>query len=441
MPDQTQNRPTYSLSRFALARWSIFAILIFSYMLVFFHRMAPAVVADDLMRTFGITGAALGSLAAMYFYVYTVMQIPAGILADTLGARITVATGNLVAGLGSILFGLADTFWEASIGRALVGLGVSVVFVGLFKSNSVWFSERNYGLISGLTLLFGNVGAISSAAPLAALLDFYTWRTVFVALGVGTIGLAVLTLLLVRNRPEDLGFPSVRQMEGQSAHQARQQNWRQQLHTVVTTRAVWPAFWVDLGMVGSMLAFVGLWAIPYLRDVHGLERSAAATYTTIALAGFAVGSLGAGWFSDRIGRRRTVIVVGTIGYALTCAAFAFFPWSSPLVGLTLFALLGYFAGGFIVTFAAAKEVVPPHSAGMAVGLVNTGLFLGAAGLQPLLGWAMDLTWQGNMVNGVRVYAVGDYRLGFLLMLGFAVLAVVGALRIRETHCRNVTVGD
>jgi sugar phosphate permease len=441
MLSRSHSAASYDRSRFALARWSIFGILILAYMLVFFHRMAPAVVAEDLMRTFGITGAALGSLAAMYFYVYTVMQIPAGILADTLGARITVASGNVVAGLGSIVFGLADTFWEASIGRALVGLGVSVVFVGLFKSNSVWFSERNYGLISGLTLLFGNVGAISSAAPLAALLEFYTWRTVFVALGVGTIALAMVTLLLVRNRPEDLGFPSVRQMEGQSAHHARKQNWRQQLRTVVTTRAVWPAFWVDLGMVGSMLAFVGLWAIPYLRDVHGLERSAAAAYTTIALAGFAVGSLGAGWFSDRIGRRRTVIVVGTIGYALTCAAFAFFSWSSPLVGMALFALLGYFAGGFIVTFAAAKEVVPPDSAGMAVGLVNTGLFLGAAGLQPLLGWAMDLTWQGTLVNGVRVYAVGDYRLGFLLMLGFAVLAVIGALRIRETRCRNVTVGD
>jgi sugar phosphate permease len=423
-----------------LARWSIFAILILAYMLVFFHRMAPAVVAVDLMRTFGITGAALGSLAAMYFYVYTVMQIPAGILADTLGARATVATGNLVAGVGSILFGLAGTFWEASVGRGLVGLGVSVVFVGLFKSNSVWFSERNYGLISGLTLLFGNVGAITSAGPLAALLEVYSWRTVFVALGVGTIFLAGLTLLAVRNRPEDLGFPSVRQMEGQPAHQARQQPWRQQLRGVVTTRAVWPAFWVDLGMVGSMLAFVGLWAIPYLRDVHGLERSAAAAYTTMALAGFALGSLGAGWFSDRIGRRRPVIVVGTLGYALTCASFAFIPWTSSLVGMALFAMLGFFSGGFIVTFAAAKEVVVPSSAGMAVGLVNTGLFIGAAGMQPLFGWAMDLLWQGTVVNGVRVYAASDYRLGFLFMFGCALLAVAGAVRVRETHCRNLTVG-
>lgn len=439
MPSRTQAHSDYDLSRFVLARWTIFSILILTYMLVFFHRMAPAVVAADLMRTFGITGAALGSLAAMYFYVYTLMQIPAGILADTLGARITVATGNLVAGAGSILFGLADSFWAAAVGRGLVGLGVSVVFVALFKSNSVWFSERNYGLISGLTLLFGNIGAISSAGPLAALLDIYSWRTIFVALGIGTMLLAGLTLLLVRNRPEDLGFPSVRQMEGQASHQKRQHHWSQQLREVVTTRAVWPAFWVNLGMVGSMLAFVGLWAIPYLRDIHGLDRPAAAVYTSTALAGFALGSLGAGWFSDRIGRRRLVIIVGTLGYAFTCAVFAFIPWTSTLVGMVLFALLGYFSGGFIVTFAAAKEVVLPASAGMAVGLVNTGLFFGAACMQPLFGWAMDQSWQGAIVNGVRVYSAGDYRFGFLLMLGCALLAVVGAARVRETHCQNMTV--
>ncbi len=151
--------PTYNRSRFVLVRGTIFVILILAYMLVFFHRMAPAVVSSDLMRAFGTTGAALGSLAAMYFYIYTTMQIPAGIIADTVGARASVTVGNLVAGCGSIIFGLAGSFASASLGRALVGLGVSVIFVGLMKSNSLWFSERNYGLISGLTLLLGNIGA------------------------------------------------------------------------------------------------------------------------------------------------------------------------------------------------------------------------------------------------------------------------------------------
>jgi sugar phosphate permease len=431
--------PTYDRSRFLLARWGIFTILIVTYMLVFFHRMAPAVISADLMKTFHTSGAALGSLAAMYFYIYTIMQIPAGVLADTLGARATVTAGSLVAGAGSILFGLATTFATVSLGRALVGLGVSVVFIGLFKSNSVWFRERDFGIISGLTLLLGNIGAISSAGPLASILRSHSWRSVFVALGIVTLTLAALTLLFVRNRPEDLGFPSLREMEGKTSHAPSQKHWWADLKGVVGTVSAWPVLWVDLGMVGSMLAFVGLWAIPFLRDVHGLGRSEASLYTTTSLAGFAVGSMLAGWLSDRMGLRKPVILGGTILYALACSGLAFLQWQPGPVGLALFALVGFSAGGFIVTFANAKEVVAPPLAGMAAGLVNTGLFFGAAVMQPLFGWAMDLSWDGRMVNGVRVYAATDYHSGFMFMLCFAAIAIAGALRIRETRCRNITV--
>jgi sugar phosphate permease len=410
-------------------------------MLAFFHRMAPAVISADLMKAFNTSGAELGSLAAMYFYIYTVMQMPAGVLADTLGARITVATGSLVAGAGSIMFGLAATFIGVSVGRALVGLGVSVVFVGLFKSNSVWFRERNYGVISGLTMLLGNIGAIASAGPLAGLLKSYSWRSVFIVLGGVTIGLALLTVLFVRNRPEDLGFPSLREMEGKTSHPVSQQHWWNSLKGVVRTGATWPVLWVDLGMIGSMLGFIGLWAIPFLRDVHGLGRSDAAVYTTTALAGFAVGSMLFGWISDRIGRRKPVIVAGTLLYLAACLMLAFAPWIPGLLGLALFALIGFGCGGFIVTFANAKEVVAPALSGMAVGLVNTGLFFGAAVMQPLFGWAMDLGWDGRIVNGLRVYAPGDYHSGFLFMLAFAVIAVLGATRIKETHCRNITISN
>jgi sugar phosphate permease len=433
--------PSFSRSRFLVARWSIYAILVVTYMLVFFHRMAPAVISADLMAAFHTSGAALGSLAAMYFYIYTAMQIPAGVLADTLGARATVTAGSLVAGIGSLLFGMAGTFATASLGRALVGLGVSVVFVGLFKSNSVWFSDRNFGMISGLTLLLGNIGAISSAGPLAELLRSYSWRTVFIALGVLTLGLALLTALLVRNRPEDLGLPSIREMEGKSSHSPRKLHWWGDLKSVVGTRAAWPGLWVGMGMVGSMLAFVGLWAIPFLRDVHGLDRSAGAVYTTASMVGFAVGSMLAGWLSDRIGRRKPVILTGTLLYVLACLGLAYLPWRPGPSGIALFTLLGFGAGGFIVTFANAKEVVAPALAGMAVGLVNTGLFFGAAVMQPLFGWAMDLAWDGRIANGVRVYAAVDYHYGFLLMLGSATLGVIGAINITETLCRNRTTGD
>lgn len=424
---------------FQRIRWTIFGLLAVSYMLVFFHRMVPAAVASDLMAAFGTSAAALGSLAAMYYYVYTAMQIPSGILADTLGPRISVTLGSLVAGGGSIMLGMADTFAVASGGRFLVGLGVSVVFVGLMRSNAIWFSERQYGRISGLTLLLGNLGSILAAAPLVWLMGYFTWREVFIGIGLISIFMAVLTWLMVRNRPQDVGFSSVREMEGLQAHAPHADNIWLALRRVYGNRTAWPGFWVNLGVTGNMFSFVGLWGVPLLRDVHGLSRADASSYTTLSLVSFAIGCMFMGWASDHLGLRKPVIVITALISALAWLALLLLPWSPGWSAYLVYGFLGLAASGFIITYAAAKEVCEPASAGMAISLVNTGLFLGAAIMQPAFGWIMDQTWDGTLVGGVRQYAWGDYSNALWLSLCFAVVAFVAALRVRETHCRNVTV--
>ena len=430
------NTPAFDQARFNRVRWTVFWTLIASYIMVFFHRMVPGVVAADLMQAFQTSGAALGSLAATYFYIYTALQIPSGVLADTLGPRISVTLGGLVSGAGSILFGLAPDFATASWGRFLVGLGVSVVFIGLMKSNAVWFSERQYGRIGGLTLLLGNLGSIMAAGPLALLLVEVSWRSVFVSAGIVSIAFAVLTLILVRNSPEDAGFPSIREQEGLPSHPARDQHWLRDLREVMTTRAVWPGFWVNFGLTGCFLAFAGLWAVPLMRDLHGLDRAGASLYTTVTLAAFAIGAFKVGWISDRIGRRRPVIIAGTALSCLAWLAMILLPWGPGWSGLLIFTVLGLTAGGNVVVYAAAKEVLPARVAGMAIALVNTGLFLGAAVMQPAFGWVLDLTWDGALREGVRLYGRADYLNGLWLSFGCALIALVAAPLMRETRCQQ-----
>ncbi len=423
-------------ARFKRYRWTIYWVLIVSYMLVFFHRMAPAVVASELMQSFSTSGAALGSLAATYYYIYTAMQIPSGILADRFGPRVSVTLGSLVAGSGSILFGLAASFEQASVGRFLVGLGVSVIFVGLMRSNAIWFSERQYGRISGLTLLLGNLGSIMAAAPLAWALGLFTWREIFVGIGVLSLAMAAATWLLVRNRPVDVGLPSVRELEGLPPHPPAGQNWLAALREVLGNRRAWPGFWVNFGITGNLFSFVGLWGVPLLQDVHGLGKTDASLYTTLSLVGFAVGSFSMGWWSDHLGLRRPVIVSAAGLSALGWLMLALLPWGPGWGGFLLYGWLGLFAGGFVVTYAAAKEVCRPSSAGTAIALVNTGLFLGAALMQPGFGWVLDRTWNGALVDGLRHYAWSDYRNGLFLSFGLAILAMIAALRLTETHCRH-----
>lgn len=435
----TPMHPPFEPHRFQQVRWTIYAILVLAYMSVFFHRMAPAVVSAELMTAFHTSGAALGSLAAMYYYIYTAMQIPAGVLADTVGTRAVATLGNFVAGIGSIVFGLAESMEMAMTGRFLVGLGVSVIFVGLMKSNTVWFRERIYGLISGVTLLLGNIGSVLAAGPLAWLLGHTSWRIAFVGIGVVSLLLALLSLLIVRNRPEDAGFPSLRAMEGKNAHAERERHWLHDMRAVWTTRRVWPGFWFNFGMAGGLFAFAGLWGIPLLRDVHGLSRDEASQYTTLTLLAMAVGTLLLGWISDRLGRRKPVMVASAMLYLAVCAALLWLPWTPGSSGMLLFALLGLCGSGFVLSYACAKEVCAPALSGMAISVVNTGLFLGAAIMQPLFGWLLDRGWDGVMRDGLRLYSAEGYHNAMLLMLGFAVLALLAATRIAETGGRNLTI--
>ena len=103
--------------------------------------------------------------------------------------------------------------------------------------------------------------------------------------------------------------------------------------------------------------------------------------------------------------------------------------------------MGLMGAGFVVTFAAAKEVIHPDLSGMAVSTVNTGCFIGTALMQPLFGYIMDKFWNGKIADGIRVYSTMDYTYGFYLVLIFAVIAILGALRLHETGGRNIVAAN
>ena len=164
-------------------RWVVWGVMVLSYIVVFFHRLAAGVVREDLVRDFGLSASAFGSLASMYFYAYMIMQIPVGMLADTLGARITVFAGTLLAGVGSVVFGMASSVPMLFLGRFLVGIGVSTVFVSIIKILSQWYRNREFASMSGLTALIGSFGGVLAQLPLAFLVARFSWRSTFMGIG------------------------------------------------------------------------------------------------------------------------------------------------------------------------------------------------------------------------------------------------------------------
>ena len=187
---------------------------------------------------------------------------------------------------------------------------MSVTFISLLKLNAAWFHDRHFATLTGLSILLGNIGALLAASPLAWALGFVSWRTVFVAVGGLSLGVAVLGWMMVRDHPGKAGLPSMRELDGKAAHPPHDGHWYDGLVVVAKNRATWPGFWVNLGISGSFFAFGGLWAVPFLHDVYGMERGHCHGAYVHAAAGFAAGAFFVGTLSDRLGRRKPVIMVG-----------------------------------------------------------------------------------------------------------------------------------
>ena len=414
-------------TRFTRARRIIFGIVLASYILSFVHRIAPAALAGELTRTFAINGAVLGTLAATYFYVYTLLQIPVGVLADTLGPRRILTAGSLVAGIGSLTFALAPTWEIAAVGRTLVGIGVSVAFIALLKVNAVWFPANRFATLNGVTLFAGNLGAVIAGAPLAWLVGTISWRVVFVGLAVLSVALSVATWVRVRDRPQDLGFAPL--PAPASADGTASRHWMHALGRVLANPATWPGFFVNVGIGGSYLAFAGLWAVPFLVDTYGMSQVTAAQHGSALLLGVAFGALIIGVVSDRSGSRRGVMRVCAFLYALS-----WLPWLLHLrwpLAATLgwFLLMGLLIPGFTLAWTVAKEVNRPEHSGIATSVVNVGIFLGTGILQPLVGWVLD---RGRAAGNVA----GAWDSAILILAGAAAFGAVMTLLVRERPARR-----
>ena len=408
-------------------RWLIFWILALSYALVYFHRLCPAVVAVDMMRDLHAGGALVGLLSSAYFYPYAIMQLPAGLLSDSWGPRRTISLFFGVAFLGSIILGLAPSVSWAIVGRALVGLGVSMIFVPTLKVLAEWFRVKEFASMTGILMAMGGIGTLTAATPLALLSNWIGWRMSFAAVGVVTIFLAIMVWLFVRDRPSDLGWPSIT-TQTESAGSAV--GLLEGMKKVLSFPAFWPiAIWFFFNCA-IFFSFGGLWGGPYLMQIYGLSKAQAGHILSMIAIGMIAGSPMMSFLSNRIFKaRRPVLVISSFITLGITVSFAFYTDRIPYVGLYLLCLgLGIFSSAIVViAFTMTKELFPVQIAGTSTGLVNISPFFGAAVFQPILGYVLESHGQ---VNGE--FTLAGYQQGFFVLFLCGIIAFVATLFLKET---------
>lgn len=409
-------------------RWVIFTVLGLQYLFVYFHRVCPAIVAQDLVGAFSINATSLGVLASGYFYPYAIMQVPVGLLADSWGPRKTVTFFSLLAAAGALMFGLSPNFGIATASRVIVGLGLSGIFVPAMKTLAEWFRPKEYAKISGALMAVGGIGWLSASTPLALATRSFGWRAGFIAIGGITIIFSILTWLLLVDSPAKKGFPEINARTG-SAGTRKDMPLLTGIKMVFSTPHFWPLA-VYCFCNGSILfSFNGLWAGPYLRDIYGLSGPAIGNILSMVAIAMVVGSPLLGYLSDNVlGSRKKVLFGCALATAIEWAFFYFFYKSLSIPILYVFFLvIGICIGAsIIVCFTATKELFPLEIAGTSVSCVNLFGFVGGIIYQPLIGYFMDI---GGKVDGR--YLPQGYKSAFLLLFATSIAYVLCSLFVKE----------
>jgi sugar phosphate permease len=410
-------------------RWVCYGMLLLTYIFVYFDRVAPAVIAPELMKEFSLTATSLGILSSMYFYPYAAMQIPSGILSDRMGPRISVTIFFMIAAVGTALFGLAHSFGTIIFGRFLMGVGVAVVWIPCMRILANWFRPKEFATLTGVMLTVGNAGAVLAAAPLAFLVGLVGWRASFYWLGAFMAIVAVLNFLVLRNKPSDRSLPTVSEIDGidyYSVQSGEKVSFGQNVKRLFGMKNYWLIAIYAFVIYGTVMGFQGLWCIPYLQQTFGLPKQQAANILMLWPIGMAVGCFAFGFISDRILKsRRNASFYGIIIYAVTWIPLVMWPDKIP-VGMfyPLLFIMGFFSGAYVPNYAHIAEGQPHSFIATANGMLNVWYFVGGALFQAVMGIVLD--YYGKVGDK---FPVGAYRATFIACI---IALVIGAVAMYFT---------
>ena len=425
-----------TLSALRRYRWAIFAVLTVGYFFVYFHRISVSVVGQDIVAD---VGGSIGFLSSVYYWTYTAMQIPSGVMADRFGARAASTVFLLIASIGSLVTCVGTEFWMIVLGKVMIAAGMAVVYVPLMKLVSVWFPKSDFAVLSGVVIAVGNVGAIAATGPLELMAQALGWREVFLVLGVITLVLAVLCATVIRNHPKDRGLPSVEAVELSEHGTAVVESSAARIPVMKGLRIVlsggrkfWTCALAYFLVYGSIMTFQGTWAVTYFNNVYDFVLSASWMVTALGV-GKILSTLAIGGMTSRriIRSKRKAMIYGTSVFTVLWAVIFVFAGDidSYWFWFAVSFAFGFFGGFMTLSFTQVKEWYPIAISGTAVSGTNIFLFLGAS---------VCTTISGAIIG--TAYTLDNFTVLWGLMLLFSAVAVVLLVLSVEKRPEDPPVG-
>lgn len=387
----------------------------------FILQISPSIMTRDWMAYFQVDALTLGIACAFFYYAYTPMQLIGGFLYDQLGARITLTIATVICASGALCVAFAHDIAFVGLGRLLMGTGAAFAFVGVLFVGAMWLPARHFAYVVGFTELMGCLGAVVAQAPIAVAVDQYGWNTVILVLALLGYGLALLYALVIRDR---------------KIHASQK---AKHFLVLFKNQQLWAIGLYALFIFAPIPVFAGLWGVPFLQAKFNVSTVEASQACTMIWVGMALGSIALGMFSDKCSKRKLPLFISSVLGVIISSILVYQSMSFASTYAILF-LLGVSTSGQALSFAVVKDNVGSNNIGLAMGFNNMLAASGGALFEPLVGYILRISWDGQIINHVPVYTLNHYQMALIVLPIFYVMsALICKYAIRETHCTAVNV--
>ncbi len=389
----------------------IVAALAASYVLSQFYRVSNAVIAPELMRDLSLSPEAMGAITGLFFLAFAAAQIPAGILLDRYGPRRTMSYMLLIAVAGAVIYAMAETATELSVGRALIGIGCAPGLMGAFVILGRWYPPERFATLASLVFIFGGMGQMVATTPLSLASDALGWRGAFFGMAGVTAIAAVFLYLILRDAPP-----------GHITHKSAPENIgtiARGLIAVFANRQLWHISALQFVCYASVLTVSGLWGGPYLKDVHGLDGSDRGNVLMAVNVAMIVGVLAYGRLERLIDSRKWTMIGGAVATAGILGILAALPSPSLLHVTALLMALGCSGSYFMLAHAHARHVIPDPLLGRGMTAQNMAVMGGVFVMQALSGLIIGTFAEPGTAAPAEAYRMVFGALALFTLAGLA----------------------
>jgi MFS family permease len=396
--------------RMAAIAWVLTAVY---YFYQYALRSAPSVMVPQLSEAFGVSTLGVASIVGLFYYGYSPFSLVAGAAMDRLGPRKVLPIAAVVVALGALLFATGSS-GAASTGRVLQGAGGVFALVGAIYIATKNFPASKAATLVGATQMFGMAGGSAGQFVVGPMIGSgLAWNRFWIGMGIAGLGIGALLLVFLPK-------------EKTSSQPA---NW---MSTVQPFGIVFrnPQS-ILCGLIAGLLfipttIFDMVWGVRYLQEAHGLDYASAVMRSAAVPSGWIIGCPLLGFISDRIGRRKPVIIGGA-AILLGCLAWILFGRTGVFPPYVIGLVAGLASGAAMLPYTVIKEANPPQYGGTATGVVNFLNFTFSALLGPVFGWILQ-----SVSGGAEQMKHEHYQIAFAPLLFGVFIAIILVFFLKET---------